>query len=720
MKLSLNLENCYGIGNLKHDFDFYDDKPIIIHSSNGTMKTSLCKTFIDIQQGKSSKDQIYTNKTTVRHVLLNGKPATSHDIRVFNSYENSSIRSSFSKIILDNSLKLVYDSTMQAQLALEEDLILKLAKAIGQKPDKTKELLIFAFESNTLNEALMSAFSISKSSLKHGILSKYSYKELFDSPIKKVVSDKTVSDGIKSYTSQYQKILSKSTLFTSGVFDISNLKNVSTVLSSENYFKGGNRIQLNGNSVLISSDKELKQLIDAELSNISKDPQVKKTFENIVERCGSQKNLEIFFSNIKQDYQLSNLYKDIKKMERMYLSFHLSQYPLDVQTLKTKSKANKSTIRQLINKAKKDIPDWLNTITIFKSRFSVPYNIEIVNRENAIVGLQEPNIKFTYNQREIDEQSLITDVLSSSEKRAYYLLQVLFEIETLKKTNKDILLVFDDIADSFDYTNKYAIIEYLSEFSSFSRFYLMILTHNFDFYRAFGFKVSTRKNCYFAMKDGSNIIIQNGEYLKNLFQHYKNHIGNDLRIDITVLGFARNLIEYYIDDYSSNTLYQFYTKLLHYRPHSKKIMVNTLYGQYNSQFGLSLPNSQNNTSVYEIVIDQADLISNELVINQKIEDKILISLGMRLRVEKYLYERILMFDKSIVSSIFNMQLGELFIEYKKYYSNRNDIISLVNQVVILTPYHIHVNSFMFEPMIDVSISTLRNLYKKVKLKTGRF
>ena len=57
------------------------------------------------------------------------------------------------------------------------------------------------------------------------------------------------------------------------------------------------------------------------------------------------------------------------------------------------------------------------------------------------------------------------DVLSQGEKRALYLLNILFDIKKLESTDGQVLLVIDDIADSFDYKNKYAIVEYLYELS---------------------------------------------------------------------------------------------------------------------------------------------------------------------------------------------------------------------------------------------------------------
>lgn len=72
------------------------------------------------------------------------------------------------------------------------------------------------------------------------------------------------------------------------------------------------------------------------------------------------------------------------------------------------------------------------------------------------------------------------DVLSRGELKALYILNIIFEIETRKQNAGHTVLIIDDIADSFDYKNKYAIIEYLKEISNF-KFRQIILTHNFDF-----------------------------------------------------------------------------------------------------------------------------------------------------------------------------------------------------------------------------------------------
>jgi ABC-type lipoprotein export system ATPase subunit len=54
-------------------------------------------------------------------------------------------------------------------------------------------------------------------------------------------------------------------------------------------------------------------------------------------------------------------------------------------------------------------------------------------------------------------------------------------------------LIIDDIADSFDYKNKYAIIEYLQEIAEDKNFKMLILTHNFDFFRSIQMRLNIKK-----------------------------------------------------------------------------------------------------------------------------------------------------------------------------------------------------------------------------------
>ena len=55
------------------------------------------------------------------------------------------------------------------------------------------------------------------------------------------------------------------------------------------------------------------------------------------------------------------------------------------------------------------------------------------------------------------------------------------------------------------------------------------------------------------------------------------------------------------------------------------------------------------------------------------------------------------------------QTRELFNGFKQF--GDNEKIKILNEVNIMTPEHIHINSFMYEPILDMDILELHRLYQ---------
>ncbi len=171
-------------------------------------------------------------------------------------------------------------------------------------------------------------------------------------------------------------------------------------------------------------------------------------------------------------------------------------------------KKNKSELEEISKLARKEQGDWAKVIDEFNRRFSTSCKLMIGNQEDVILRgednvfiyeFEDPDTK----ERIIKEKEEIIDVLSRGEKKALYLLNIIFEVEARKKIGQKTLFIIDDIADSFDYKNKYAIIQYLKENSENLLFRQIILTHNFDFYRTIqGRVLDTKKwdNSFIAQR----------------------------------------------------------------------------------------------------------------------------------------------------------------------------------------------------------------------------
>lgn len=162
-------------------------------------------------------------------------------------------------------------------------------------------------------------------------------------------------------------------------------------------------------------------------------------------------------------------------------------------------------------------------------------------------------------------------ILSQWEKRALYLLNVLFEINNKIRLIKkwellQQLLIIDDIADSFDYKNKYAIIQYLKDLADLTQqnwekyFNLIILTHNFDFYRTCKSRLFINNN-FEAVKNNEWIKLIEYKYTKDEpWEIWK----KDLSINniIALIPFVRNLIEYWDNN---RELFMLLTHIIHYK-----------------------------------------------------------------------------------------------------------------------------------------------------------
>ena len=68
--LKLHLENCYGIQKLNEDIDYSNNNVAIVYAPNGTMKSSLAKTFEAIRDGKPVEEKILDLKVYVMSQMI--------------------------------------------------------------------------------------------------------------------------------------------------------------------------------------------------------------------------------------------------------------------------------------------------------------------------------------------------------------------------------------------------------------------------------------------------------------------------------------------------------------------------------------------------------------------------------------------------------------------------------------------------------------------------
>lgn len=70
-------------------------------------------------------------------------------------------------------------------------------------------------------------------------------------------------------------------------------------------------------------------------------------------------------------------------------------------------------------------------------------------------------------------------------------------------------------------------------------------------------------------------------------------------------------------------------------------------------------------------------------------------------------------NTSIFTKNQTSKLLELYKETFRSNSDFDDHIRVLNEVNIISPEYIHLNAFMYEPLIDIGSHRLKDLYSKV-------
>ena len=71
-------------------------------------------------------------------------------------------------------------------------------------------------------------------------------------------------------------------------------------------------------------------------------------------------------------------------------------------------------------------------------------------------------------------------------------------------------------------------------------------------------------------------------------------------------------------------------------------------------------------------------------------------------------------DQEFVANIEANQAHDLVDKFKEKFPKEIETIAILDQVTLMTPENIHINSFMYEPIIDMSDDSLKKLYRRVK------
>lgn len=721
-KLSVQLKNCYGIGHLDFIFEFQLTNTILVYAPNGTMKSSFAKTFKCFSTGLAKEapaDRIYPDRIPEYNILVDNAAIQKEAICVIDA-ENSSYDSSdkITNFIASRELKERYDSIYGELDKIKKEFLKKL-KTVSQSTDCEGEF-VSTFSQNTKDTFYSLLVSVADKIMTSDIKYDFRYNDIFDKKdnVKRFLEKN--QSLLKQYFDNYQNILSHSTFFKKSENSFGTIQANEIVKATENnaFFDAGHKFILNGGKVQIKSSKSLKQLVEQEINNIISDATLKETFDKVDKAIGANAELRSFKMAIEKNNLLLIELREYDKFKKKVWMSYLSELKDESLELVNLYNGKKIELEKLLTEAKKEIKIWNSIIDLFNTRFHVPFTVKLANQEDVILKQEIANLLFEYKD-EIDEPPAPQDkdsllkILSKGEQRAYYILQLLFDIEARKLLDFESLLIFDDIADSFDYKNKYAIIEYLKDIHESSKFKSIILTHNFDFYRTVFSRLGIKRtSVYMTIKnEHREIKLEKGEYRDSVFTYFIKK-ANEPKIFISLIPFIRNIIEYTESEDCSN--YMILTSCLHWKSDTESIICKSILDifQFKSEKCKSISIAFGEKKLSELVFETAQTIIDDHNINDiLLENKLVLSIAIRLKAECYMLDRLPGFD---YSKKYPNQTRMLFNEYKVNGIDKDlRKIQILDKINLMTPENIHMNAFMYEPLIDISLHHLKSLYSDI-------
>ena len=720
-KLKIELRNCYGIQELDRQFNFSIDsnstkpkaKAYAIYAPNGLMKSSFAKTFKALSKGETPREERYNRQSTY---LVDGDrtPLPKESIYVLESeIDISSDSPAITNILVNSEHKARYDELLVDLDKLKTKLISALQKRSKVKKGDIEQTILKDWGSENLPCCIEKITSISISD----DLAPYEYATIFDPKTVEVLKSPDFVTNANEFNDRYQALFNQAgTIYQKGVFNPAKAETSFVTLDKTGFFSVGHRVHLRGEPTSI--DKvELDQKLEDLHASIDADETLKKLRISLAKNVQTQALTDLFerLSPHEVEFLLDMLKPENQEQFRRNLWGYYVQNSSEATSYTDTYIENKNEMILIETAAAQVAPRWTEAVKLFNERFlDMPFSLSVSNQLQAALGKENAKLKFTFKDGTDTVEWSRSEIrtLSHGEKRALYLLNFIFDVEARKLAGQETLFIIDDVADSFDYKNKHAIVQYLYDLCDVDHFCQVILTHNFDFFRSLVNSFVPYDRCLMANKSGNSIVLEQAEGIKNYFiGKWKNNVVNCDRILCATIPFTRNLIEYTKGE--QNVDYLKLTSLLHWKCHTSQITVGNYLEIYNGLFGTTHATSGTQPLINLLFKEACEICAQTVREGLNLEDKVLLSIAIRLRAEILITNkiRVLKSDPNFWCQS-NSQFGNLMKEFSSLNPTAPELRTL-EKVSITVSSNIHLNSFMYEPILDLSIGHLVGLYEEI-------
>ncbi|MFV0379766.1 MAG: hypothetical protein ACK5KQ_02930 [Anaerorhabdus sp.] len=676
------MKNFYGIKELKLGNQNEFKKINLIFAPNGTFKTSFYKGFENIQENREQeiKDRI-TNIPASYDIKFNNNSISNNDVITFNTAIINDIENfdSFNILInkeIQNDMKRIQQFLKEMdKLNIPTDLLDENLNSFEQYislTDVTGEDEYKKFQSEyskIKEEKVMGKFDFYKLD-KSGILTsatQANIKNIMD--LKKVEED-----------------LLRGEL---GINDVeSGLELLGKIYSVGHELKVKKK---DSSYIELKSFNEFKEFYESEKKAIE---------ENILKTSTDYTKLYKTLDNNNDNRELKKyIEENISKIDKFT---YPKKYYFLYENYNVFNKYDTEELNKSLDKIKEysqkyNVEYFKESVEKFNERFFDYIKLDLEESRSEL-GFLSPKIVVNFYENDIDSSALL-NIASRGEKSAISLFLLLHTVEKISSDDK--LIMIDDELEVFDYASKHSFIEYLNEIAKKDNIKMVILSHNFDFLRTLSSRLEIDRNevqRMSAYKNENQVVelnkIKNLDEMK-LENKFKKITEKNL---ITFIATKRNIegFEQKKDNFNKLTYY------LHFKEDTKNKTLGDLQNfivDNSPKVEWGIPETKN----YLVYLEERSekiITDRRGCSNLNLDDKMTLAVACRMKFE----EKFIDVEKEYLSNQTRLIFNDLSKELKKQFGEINIII----------PDFVHLNSFAYEPLMDIKIDRLINLYNKLK------
>ena len=694
------VENAFGIKSLR--VNLQSDKKMfqeLIYSKNGSFKTSFSNTLYNLNNGTPENifDRLTNEKCNLDVCILED------DKEIYN-LDNRFIV--FSREIYEQNAKLLSDYSVELEtLTIDKKSSEYIKELLSEETIEIKIQIDNYLKGTGLNfESMLNVFSNTEDGYLDRIINllniiiEHKESDISEINVKKIYQkayDIVDQNEFQNKISNYIHVLENkinAQLFDDG-FNETNCLSFAATIEKAKYLSEDKSRGLFIKDKIYYDIVEIKKMFQEEINKISKDPEIIEQSKEITKLIGKTKESENLKESIKKN---PLLVKQLSIGRKNIILSYLKKSNIDfIYWLEVIKKAKKE-LNRVLKTAKTKQTDFERAIEIYKNRFHPIFNIEIVDKAESMLGIKTPTIAF-YHKRSADiavSEPKLNQILSSGEKTTLNILKFIVEYENNKKYNPFIIL--DDIVETFDYSNRYAFIEYINDLVNLS-VPVIVMTHNFEFFKTVGKRIpKLRKSVATANSNGVIDIQVNNRINKNMEEILK---CNNIFDFFCAIPYLRELKTILLEDTKC------LDACLHYQQETCKIQIKDIVSLFPNEAIKNLKIKENDKYLNKL-LEVADGLSD--FDDFDIVKKTILSLACRLLIEK----KIIVNNFNLLSNISVNQTAQILDLYGNMLLP--EAKKCLEAVQLSTPEFIHANTFMYEPLIDIDGKYLFDLYNKIK------